>query len=84
MITQDAEGDDIAYWLKFAAPEMIENLKPLTAAQLLTMLEGIPVMKHALEGKDGFRIAQDFLYYCRTGEAPEAADEAPADPVPTN
>jgi hypothetical protein len=83
MISNHADGDEIAQWLNFSAPDMIQQLKAFTEGGLLQMLESQPNIKAALEGKDAPLLARQFLYFCRTGEFwPEEEEEAQEVPEP--
>ena len=82
MIADDMEGDDIGLWLKVAAPEFIPQLAQFTEGGLLTLLDGQPAIKAALEGKDSYLLARQLLHFCKTGqEWPEEEDE-PEPPIP--
>ena len=87
MIENDCEGDQIAQFLHFATstpdPEhagqyrsLIANFKGKTEGQILTFLTSNATLQKALEGKDSFLLARQFLYYCEHEEmCPEKPEE---------
>jgi hypothetical protein len=90
MISNGADGDQIAQFLHFSTAEpadgdpgrtasIIGHFTSFTEGGLLTMLESKPEIQKALEGKDSFLIAKNFLHYCRTGELVDDDEEPEPD-----